>query len=102
MYSYFVFLSMNDGTFVRLNVCTALRPQDISTWCDEFFKSVDARLKELRMTERCKDAFRWRVIIDPAHDDPEAVTMDQAQKLWAKGALKLSGEFPGRKSNSPI
>lgn len=102
MYSYFVFLSMNDGTFVRLNVCTALRPQDIAVWCDEFFKSVDARLKELRMTERCKDAFRWRVIIDPAHNDPDSVTWDKAKEMQAQGAWRLSGEYPGRKSNSPI
>jgi hypothetical protein len=98
MYSYFVFLSMNDGTFIQLNVATALRPQDIAVWCEEFFKAVDSRLKELRKTERCKDAFRWRVLLDPAHEDP--IASGEGRRM--KGTFKLSGEFPGRKSNSPI
>ena len=102
MYSYFVFLSMSDGTFIQLNVATALRPQDIAVWCEEFFKAVDARLKELRRAERCKDAFRWRVIIDPAHDAPESVTTEEAHQMNLKGAWRLSGQYPGRCSNSPI
>jgi len=69
MYSYFVFLSMNDGTFIQLNVCSGLEPEQVAVWLAEFFKAVDARLKALHKPERTKDAFRFRILLDPAHND---------------------------------
>jgi hypothetical protein len=96
MYSYFVWLSMPDGDFIRLNVGSGLTPGQVSTWLEEFFKAVDARLEQLKKKERVKDASRFRIILDPAHDDPI---------LWADskpiGSFKLSGEFPGRSNYNP-
>ena len=102
MYSYFVFLSMNDGSFIQLHVSSGLRPQDVPIWMKEFFKAVDARLKELRRPEKTKDAFRFRILLDPAHQDPDTVTPDQAVEMNLKGAWRLSREYSGRTNNSPI
>jgi hypothetical protein len=96
MYSYFVWLSMPDGDFIRLNVCSGLTPGQVSTWLEEFFKAVDARLGQLKRKERVKDAFRFRIILDPAHNDPNIWT--EAKPL---GSFKLSGEFPGRANHNP-
>ena len=82
MYSYFVWLSMPDGAFIRLNVCSGLSPDQVNRWLGEFFKAVDARLKQLRRPERVADAFRFRIISDPSHAD-------------------LCGEFPGRANYNP-
>lgn len=98
MYSYFVFLSMNDGTFIQLNVCSGLKPEQVAIWLAEFFKAVDARLKALHKPERTKDAFRFRILLDPAHHD-DVIWPGRGKPL---GGFKLSGEFPGRCDNSPI
>jgi hypothetical protein len=102
MYSYFVWLSMSNGDFIRLNVCSGLKPEQVNMWLGEFFKVVDKRLEQLKRTERVKDAFRFRIIIDPSHNDPDEVTCEEASEMSARGAWRLSGEFPGRKNNSPI
>lgn len=100
MYSYFVWLSMSNGDFIRLNVASGMKPEQVNMWLGEFFKVIDKRLEQLNKKERVKDAFRFRIIIDPAHNDPV---------IWSNGNpnnpnknFKLAGEFPGRVSNSPI
>jgi hypothetical protein len=97
MYSYFVWLSMPDGDFIRLNVCSGLTPDQVNRWLGEFFKTVDARLEQLKKKERVKDAFRFRIILDPSHNDP--IIWSNAKPL---GSFKLSGEFPGRSNYDPL
>lgn len=101
MFSYFVFLYDSDGYLTRLNVCSGLRPQDVPSWMEEFFKAVDARLKELKNPLRTKDVWRYRILIDPAHTDPIKPSPEMAHAMCERGAWRLSGEYPGR-ANYPL
>ena len=99
MYSYFVWLKSDDGDFVRLNIATGLRPSDVQVWIEEFWKCVDARLKELKKPFTHKDFRSFRIILDPSHLDP-LVWCDSSPN-HPHGAFKLAGEFPGRSNYQP-
>jgi hypothetical protein len=90
MHSYFVWLSMPDGSLIHLNVASGMTPDQVNTWLREFFKVVDKRLEQLKRPERVKDAFRFRINLDPAH-------LDSAEEAAHLGdGWKLSGSYPGR------
>jgi hypothetical protein len=101
MFSYFVFLYDSDGCLTRLNVASGLRPQDVPTWMEEFWKAVSKRLKELKNPLQIKDVYRFRILLDPSRDDPITVNPEQAVAMCERGAWRLSGEYPGR-ANYPL
>lgn len=99
MYSYFVFLRSEDGNFLSINIATALRPSDIEVWIEEFWKSVDARLRELKKPFTHRDFQSFRIILDPSRLDP--VIWSNGNPNHPHGAFKLAGEYPGRSNYQP-